>query len=175
MEKDKRHRCQPVSAGGDAGPGFGLSRSWPSVLPDSGAQIDSIRGKTHPESWRSVFHVDLVFVFHPLFSLPSRFHARFSVSLFSARLSRAQPVRLHSYLGLESARRLDPYRLDYRFGLGALFGEAAAGRCPHTTRCPSPTRCGNKLFLQRLRKALRARSPLLQFLRCRAARYVPVM
>ena len=181
MEKDKRHPCQPMSTGGKRGR---LSRVGPSVGPcgaglpftaDSGAQIDSIRGKTHHECWWSESHVDLFFVFHPLFSFPSHFHAGFSVFLFSARLPGAQQVRLHGYLGLESARRLDPYRLDYRLGLGALFGAAAAGCGPGTTGCPSPTRCWNRLFLQRLRKVLRGWSPLLQFLRRRAAGYVPVM
>lgn len=156
-------------------PGPWPLQSRPGVAPDSAAQIDAIRGKTHHECWRSVFHVDLFFVFHPLFSFPSRSHARFSVSLFPTRLSGAQQVRLHGYLRLESARRLDLYRLDYRLGLGALFGEAAAGRGPGATRCPSPTRRWNKLFLQRLRKVLRGWSPLLQFLRRRAAGYVPVM
>src|SRR5215469_6533432 len=139
------------------------------------SQTQSIRGKTHVESWRSVFHVDLFSVFHPLFSFPSYFHAFFSASLFSAGLSGAQQVRLHSYLGLESARRLDLYRLDCRLGLGTLIGAATAGRGPGTACWPCPTRFWNNLFLQRLRKVLRRGSPLLQFLRRRPAGYAPVM
>src|SRR5437016_14544118 len=112
-------------------------RNGASLPVDCPAQISSIRGKTHHASLRSVFHVDLFFVFHTLFPFPPYFHDRFSVSLFSARFSGAQKVGLHRYLGLESACRLDLYRVDYRVGLGALFGAATPGRGHGTTCCPS--------------------------------------